>query len=89
MADGLPPDAPRICALLERLVAFDTQNPPGQEAEAARFLAATVAAFGFAAELQNVAMLLWFAWFVVLGATMVVRRRPAVAAEEVLRPVAA
>jgi acetylornithine deacetylase/succinyl-diaminopimelate desuccinylase family protein len=47
-------DPARLCALLERLVAFDTQNPPGQEAEAARFLAATVAAFGFAAELQVV-----------------------------------
>jgi acetylornithine deacetylase/succinyl-diaminopimelate desuccinylase family protein len=48
-------DAARICALLERLVAFDTQNPPGQETEAARFLAATVAAFGFQADLQEVA----------------------------------
>jgi succinyl-diaminopimelate desuccinylase len=48
-------DAAQICALLERLVAFDTQNPPGQEAEAARFLAATTAGFGFTAELQEVA----------------------------------
>jgi succinyl-diaminopimelate desuccinylase len=54
MADPLAPDMPRICTLLERLVAFDTQNPPGQEAEAARFLAETVAAFGFSADLQNV-----------------------------------
>ena len=48
------PDAGRICALLERLVAFDTQNPPGQEAEAATFLVTTLQAFGFAAELQTV-----------------------------------
>jgi acetylornithine deacetylase/succinyl-diaminopimelate desuccinylase family protein len=48
-------DPARICGLLERLVAFDTQNPPGQETEAARFLAATVAAFGFTAELQEIA----------------------------------
>ena len=48
-------DAAQIGALLERLVAFDTQNPPGQEAEAARFLAATVAGFGFTAALQEVA----------------------------------
>jgi acetylornithine deacetylase/succinyl-diaminopimelate desuccinylase family protein len=54
MADSLAPDMPRICALLERLVAFDTQNPPGQEAAAAQFLAATVAEFGFSTELQSV-----------------------------------
>jgi acetylornithine deacetylase/succinyl-diaminopimelate desuccinylase family protein len=47
-------DPARICDLLERLVAFDTQNPPGQETEAARFLAATVADFGFTAEVQAV-----------------------------------
>jgi succinyl-diaminopimelate desuccinylase len=48
-------DPARIFGLLERLVAFDTQNPPGQETDAARFLAATVAGFGFTAELQEVA----------------------------------
>jgi len=48
-------DLARICDLLERLVAFDTQNPPGQETEAARFLAAMAAAFGFTAEVQTVA----------------------------------
>jgi acetylornithine deacetylase/succinyl-diaminopimelate desuccinylase family protein len=55
MADIFAPDTTRICALLERLVAFDTQNPPGRETEAARFLAEAVAAFGFTAELQDVA----------------------------------
>jgi succinyl-diaminopimelate desuccinylase len=54
LAEPLAPDSARICALLERLVAFDTQNPPGREAEAARFLAQSVAAFGFTAELQVV-----------------------------------
>jgi acetylornithine deacetylase/succinyl-diaminopimelate desuccinylase family protein len=48
-------DPTQIFGLLERLVAFDTQNPPGQEAEAARFLAVTVTAFGFTAALQEVA----------------------------------
>ncbi len=48
-------DAAKICALLDRLVAFDTQNPPGQETEAARFLAATVADVEFSSELQEVA----------------------------------
>jgi acetylornithine deacetylase/succinyl-diaminopimelate desuccinylase family protein len=48
------PDPAQICSLLERLVAFDTQNPPGREAEAARFLATAVATFGFSTELQNV-----------------------------------
>ena len=49
------PNATRICALLERLVAFDTQNPPGQETEAATFLNATLQVMGFATELQTVA----------------------------------
>jgi succinyl-diaminopimelate desuccinylase len=54
LAETPAPNSARICALLERLVAFDTQNPPGREAEAARFLAQDVAAFGFTAELQVV-----------------------------------
>jgi len=48
-------DPAQILGLLERLVAFDTQNPPGQEIDAARYLAATVAGFGFTAELQEIA----------------------------------
>jgi hypothetical protein len=46
-----------------------------------------VGAAGAGMELQNFAMLLWFAWFVVLGVAMVVRRRPATV--PVLRPAAA
>ena len=34
----MQPDENRMLELLERLVAFDTQNPPGYEVEAARFL---------------------------------------------------
>jgi succinyl-diaminopimelate desuccinylase len=41
--------------MLERLVAFDTQNPPGREAEAAGFLVAALQEIGFSAELQSVA----------------------------------
>ena len=52
MADA--PNPARICTLLERLVAFDTQNPPGREAEAAGFLNATLQALGFTTELQAV-----------------------------------
>jgi acetylornithine deacetylase/succinyl-diaminopimelate desuccinylase family protein len=48
-------DPALIFSLLERLVGFDTQNPPGRETEAARFLAETAAGFGFTAELQEIA----------------------------------
>ena len=34
------PDVARLTGLLERLVAIDTQNPPGREAEVAALLAA-------------------------------------------------
>jgi len=32
------PDLPKMIARLERLVGFNTENPPGQEIEAAQFL---------------------------------------------------
>ena len=38
---------------LERLVAFDTQNPPGQEIEAARFLAERLRELGFDTNLSE------------------------------------
>lgn len=42
-------DSGRVAARLERLVAFDTQNPPGaRETECAAWLAAELAAMGFA-----------------------------------------
>jgi acetylornithine deacetylase/succinyl-diaminopimelate desuccinylase len=43
-------DAARIKARLERLVGFDTQNPPGCEAEAASYIGAELAAMGCRAE---------------------------------------
>lgn len=45
--------APMIEAL-ERLVAFDTQNPPGRELEAAQWLKATMAAMGFQADTTDI-----------------------------------
>lgn len=38
---------------LARLVAFNTENPPGREAEAAAFLASELTALGFATELHE------------------------------------
>jgi len=46
-------------------------------------------AAGAGAELQNLTMLLWFAWFLVLGGAMLVRRWSAAARDRVLRPAAA
>lgn len=46
-------DAGRLVGRLERLVAFDTQNPPGaREAECAAWIAAELAALGFAVEVD-------------------------------------
>jgi succinyl-diaminopimelate desuccinylase len=45
--------APMI-EMLARLVAFDTQNPPGREVEAAHWLKATMAAMGLAAEATDI-----------------------------------
>ncbi len=39
-------DESRMLTLLERLVAFDTQNPPGREVEAAQFLETTLRDMG-------------------------------------------
>jgi hypothetical protein len=52
-------------------------------------LAQFVGAAAAGAELQNVTILVWFAWFVGLGVTMVVHRRKAVATSPVLNPVGA
>lgn len=49
------PETGRLVGLLERLVAIDTQNPPGHEAEAASLLATELGAMGFATEIQPVA----------------------------------
>ena len=49
------PDSGRLAGLLERLVAFDTQNPPGQEAAAAAVLVEQLRGFGMEAELRTIA----------------------------------
>ena len=49
------PDAARLAGLLERLVAIDTQNPPGREVEAAALVASELEAMGFATEVRPVA----------------------------------
>jgi acetylornithine deacetylase/succinyl-diaminopimelate desuccinylase len=49
------PDTARLARLLERLVAIDTQNPPGRETEAAALLAAELEANGFATEVRILA----------------------------------
>jgi succinyl-diaminopimelate desuccinylase len=49
------PDVARLTGLLERLVAIDTQNPPGREVEAAALLASELEAVGFATEIRPVA----------------------------------
>jgi acetylornithine deacetylase/succinyl-diaminopimelate desuccinylase family protein len=48
------PDEGGIVALLERLVGFDTQNPPGQEAAAAGMLADTLRGYGMEASARTV-----------------------------------
>jgi len=47
-------DQTRIVSILERLVSFDTQNPPGREAEAAVWLKAEMTAMGFRADTSEV-----------------------------------
>ena len=49
------PDVARLAGLLERLVAIDTQNPPGRETEAAALLSSELEAIGFAAEVRPLA----------------------------------
>jgi succinyl-diaminopimelate desuccinylase len=51
----IAPDVARLAGLLERLVAIDTQNPPGRETEAAALLASELAAIGFATEIRALA----------------------------------
>ena len=51
----IAPDVARLAGLLERLVAIDTQNPPGRETEAAALLASELAAIGFATETRALA----------------------------------
>jgi len=51
----LDPDSSRLVDVLERLVAVDTQNPPGREAEGATLLADEFKRMGFATELQHLA----------------------------------
>ena len=45
----------RLVGLLERLVAIDTQNPPGREAEAAALLASELDSLGFVTEIRPLA----------------------------------
>jgi succinyl-diaminopimelate desuccinylase len=47
--------SPDVARLLERLVAIDTQNPPGRETEAAVLLASELEAIGFATEIRALA----------------------------------
>jgi succinyl-diaminopimelate desuccinylase len=47
------PDGPRMKTNLERLIAFNTENPPGRESEAARFLASLLQSDGFAVALDE------------------------------------
>ena len=49
------PDVGRLVGLLERLVAIDTQNPPGREAEAAALLASELDSLGFVTEIRPLA----------------------------------
>ena len=52
---GPAPDVARLAGMLERLVAIDTQNPPGRETEAAVLLASELEAIGFATEIRALA----------------------------------
>ncbi len=47
-------DVGRLAYLLERLVAIDTQNPPGREADAPALLASELDAIGFATEVRPI-----------------------------------
>jgi succinyl-diaminopimelate desuccinylase len=49
------PDVARLAGLLERLVAIDTQNPPGRETEAAALLAFELEAIGLATAVRPLA----------------------------------
>src|SRR5262245_10205814 len=49
------PDCERLVATLARLVATNTENPPGREVEAAHLIAHELSAFGFAIDLKEIA----------------------------------
>lgn len=49
------PNEARMLGRLHRLIAFDTQNPPGGEQEAAEYLAGEMAEMGFVSEIREVA----------------------------------
>jgi acetylornithine deacetylase/succinyl-diaminopimelate desuccinylase len=48
------PDSARMKDRLDKLVAINTENPPGREAEAAHFLATELAEIGFAVEQREI-----------------------------------
>lgn len=54
MSSEVELDLSRIKATLAELVAFDTQNPPGRELEAAQWLREVMAAMGFSAAVTDV-----------------------------------
>ena len=54
MTDSEALDLPRMIDGLARLVAFDTQNPPGRELEAAQWLKSAMAGMGFAADTTDI-----------------------------------
>src|SRR5262245_26331882 len=49
----ISPDVPSMIERLARFVAINTENPPGQEAEGAHFLAAALRELGFAVETRE------------------------------------
>src|SRR5687767_14917204 len=49
------PDCERLVATLARLVAFNTENPPGREIEAAQYIAHELSSLGFATDLKEIA----------------------------------
>lgn len=51
----IPVETKRVKSNLERLVGFDTQNPPGREREAAQFVLAELLAMGCRAETVEIA----------------------------------
>jgi len=54
MTDSEAFDLPQMINGLARLVAFDTQNPPGRELEAAQWLKSAMAGMGFAADTTDI-----------------------------------
>ncbi len=54
MTEGETLDLPRMIDALAHLVAFDTQNPPGRELEAAQWLKTAMANMGFEADTTDI-----------------------------------